>query len=303
MRIGVIGLGSMGKPMARNVAADGDCVVAYDLDARAVREIACEDVHGAGSAREVAQRCELVLIMVWDDKALREVVLGRDGILACPAFRGCVVDLGTTSVAVAHEVGEALRGRGARFIDAAVIGGGVRAVKARTSPIVASGQKDDFDRYAHVLRRLGVCDYVGAQGAAKAVKIANNLLVGVMTAANAEALSLGLEAGLDLATMVEGLRDGPADSIVLQSYMGSYVREGRYAEGLIGHGLMAKDVSLACALAEDVSIPAAFAEVTRQAYFGYGRALGDEKQFPTAFDYYRRAAAGRFDLLEGTQRS
>ncbi len=71
MRIGVIGLGSMGKPMARNVAADGDSVVAYDLDARAVREIACEDVHGAGSAREVAQRCELVLIMVWDDKALR----------------------------------------------------------------------------------------------------------------------------------------------------------------------------------------------------------------------------------------
>jgi len=303
VKIGVIGLGSMGKPIARNLAVEGDTVLAYDIDARAVDAVASESVAGAASAADIAERCELVVLMVWDDAALREAVLGARGILACRSFRGCVVDLSTTSVAVAREVGEALAVRGATFLDAAVIGGGVPAIKAGKSPIVVSGPRAAFDRYAPALQRLGTLDFVGAQGAAKAVKIANNLLVGVMTAANAEALSLGVEAGLDLATMVEVLRGSAAGSTVLQSYMGRYVREGRYGEGLIGHALMAKDVSLACELARDVAVEAPFAEITRQAYVAFGRALGEEKPFPTAFDHYRRAAEGRFELLDSTRRS
>lgn len=303
MKIGVVGLGSMGKPMARNLAVGGDTVLAYDIDPRAIEAVACESIRGAASAADIAESCELVLLMVWDDAALREAVMGARGILACRGFRGCVVDLSTTSVRVAREVGAALAARGATFLDAAVIGGGVPAIKAGKSPIVVSGPRAAFDRHASILQRLGTCEFLGAQGAAKAVKIANNLLVGVMTAANAEALSLGLEAGLDLATMVEALRGGPADSTVLQSYLGRYVREGRYGEGLIGHALMAKDVALACALAADAEVTAPFAEITRQAYVAYGRALGDDKPFPTAFDYYRRAAGERYPLLGSTRRS
>ena len=301
MKIGVIGLGSMGKPMARNLAVAGDTVLAYDIDPHAIEAVASESIQGASSAAQIAECCELILLMVWDDAALREAILGARGILACRGFRGCVMDLSTTSVAVAREVGDVLAARSATFLDAAVIGGGVPAVKAGKSPIVVSGSRAAFDRYAPVLQRLGTIDFVGAQGAAKAVKIANNLLVGVMTAANAEALSLGLEAGLDVATMVEVLRGGAADSTVLQSYMGRYVREGRYGDGLIGHALMAKDVSLACGLAAGGGVEAPFAEITRQAYVAFGRALGDDKQFPTAFDYYRRAAEGRYDLLDSTR--
>lgn len=302
MNIGVVGLGNMGKPMARNLAVAGDTVLAYDLNAGAMEEVRSEFIHPAAGVDEIASRCELIVIMVWDDAALREVVFGERGILAATEFRGCAIDLSTTSVAVVREISTALSSRGAVFLDGAVIGGGVPAAKVGKSPIVLSGPRSAFDAHFRVLSRLGTCDYVGDQGAAKVVKILNNLLVGVVTAANAEALSLGLAAGLRLPDMVEALGIGPATSTVLESYMGRYVREGRYGEGLIGHALMAKDLSLACELATEVGAPAHFAEAGRQAYLEFGRTLGPEKPFPTAFDYYRhRFLSEEYPLLESAQ--
>lgn len=289
MKIGIVGLGAMGKPMAGNLAAAGDTVLAYDIDAAAIIEVTSDTIRPAADVAEVARHCELIVVMVWDDAALREVVFGPRGVLAVGSFEGCVVDLSTTSVAVAREIGAALAQRGARFLDGAVIGGGVPAAKAGNSPIVLSGPRAAFDAYHSALARLGSCDYVGAQGAAKIVKILNNLLVGVVTAANAEALSLGVAAGLELPVMVEALSQGPASSTVLKSYMGRYVAEGRYGEGLIGHALMAKDLSLACQLAREVSAPAPFAQLGRQMYVAFGQALGADRPFPTAYDHFRRS--------------
>lgn len=304
MKIGFIGLGGMGKPMARNVAVGGDTVLAYDINAEARSAVCSEVIRPAEDIAEIADDCQLILIMIWDDAALREVVFGARGILAASSFNGCVVDLSTTSVAMVREIGTALSDRGAAFLDGAVIGGGVPAAKAGKSPIVLSGPRCAFDAYLPVLGRLGGCDYVGAQGAAKVVKILNNLLVGVVTAANAEALSLGLDAGLRLPAMVEALAHSEASSTVLKSYMGRYVREGRYGEGLIGHDLMAKDLALACELASEVSAPGLFAEVGRQLYLEFGRALGPEKPFPTAFDYFRRKSLSeKYPLLESTHLS
>lgn len=304
MLIGVVGLGSMGKPMARNVAVDGDRVLAYDIDTSAVAAIESDAIRPAADVAGIARHCELVLVMVWDDAALHEVVFGQRGILAADSFNGCVVDLSTTSVAIAREIGAALAERGIAFLDGAVIGGGVPAAKAGKSPIVLSGPKSAFERYLPVFMRLGNCDYVGEQGRAKVVKIINNFLVGVVTAANAEALSLGIAAGLRLTDMVDGLPHGPGGSTVLESYMGHYVREGRYGEGLIGHTLMAKDLSLACELAEDVSFPSPFAEFGQQMYLAFARALGADKSFPSAYDYFRRASGGQgYPLLESTSAS
>jgi 3-hydroxyisobutyrate dehydrogenase-like beta-hydroxyacid dehydrogenase len=302
--IGVVGLGSMGKPMARNIAVDGDRVLAYDIDRSAVRQVEGEAIECAADVADVARRCELVLVMVWNDLALRDVIFGERGLLTVNSFEGCVVDLSTTSVALAREIGEALSERGAAFLDGAVIGGGVPAAMAGKSPIVLSGPQPVFERYLPLLQRLGNCDYVGAQGAAKIVKIINNLLVGVVTAANAEALSLGIAAGLRLPDMVDATRDSPASSTVLQSYMGRYVAEGRYGDGLIGHSLMAKDLSLACELASEVSFAGLFAEFGQQMYLSFAQALGGDKPFPSAFDYFRQAnTTAKYPLLESTHAS
>ncbi len=290
MIIGAVGIGAMGTPMARNLAAGGDRVLAFDIDRGAVDAVVGGAIQPAESAAAMAEECALIVIMVSDDAALRDVVFGRRGLMQAPAFTGCAADLSTTSVALAREVGEALKLKGGRFLDGGVIGGGVAAARDGTSPIVLAGDRDDFERHLPVLSRLGSCDFVGAQGNAKVVKIINNLLVGVITAANAEALSLGIEAGLDPGKLLACLANGSGDSTVLQSYMGRYVKDGVYGDGLIGHHLMAKDLSLACELADMTRTPAAFAELGRQLYAACGQALGGDAMFPSVFEYFRRSA-------------
>jgi len=222
---------------------------------------------------------------VWDDAALRAVALGADGLLA-GRFRGCFVDLSTTSVAIARELGRAFAAADATFLDGAVIGGGAPAAKAGKSPIVIAGEREAAARAAPVLRHLGTCEYVGPLGCAKVVKVVNNLLVGVLSAANAEAVSLGVSAGLECATLVAVLREGPAASTAL-GYLASLVERGRYGDGLIGHRLMAKDLALACELADETRRPAVLAAAAQQIYVGCAAALGPATQFPAVYDAYR----------------
>jgi 3-hydroxyisobutyrate dehydrogenase-like beta-hydroxyacid dehydrogenase len=288
VHVGVIGLGGMGRPMARNLVAAGYAVSGCDISTAAVEAAGRDGVEPARSPAALAARCELILAMVWDDAALREVVFGDEGLLSADGFAGCFVDLSTTSRAIALEIGAALSKRGAVFLDAAVIGGGVAAVKAARSPIVVSGDAQALQRYRGVLERLGTCDYVGALGNAKAVKLINNFLVGAITAANAEALSLASALGLDIRDALAWLRDGTGGSRVLDSYYGGLVEQGRYPEGLIGHKLMAKDLQLAAELAESVDCAAVLPRFSQQMYLAFGRMLGAEAPFPTALDYFQR---------------
>lgn len=291
MNIGAIGLGSMGKPMAVNLAKEGDRVLGYDINSDAGEQIASENLIIVDSVTAVARDCELIVTMIPDDDALRQVVFGDDGILAGSRFTGCLVDLSTTSVAIALEIGEALGARGSSFLDAAVIGGSVEAARLGRSPIVVGGDKAVLEHHKPRLDRLGNWDYVGKLGTGKTLKLLNNMLVGIFTASNAEALSLGMNAGLDLPTMVEHLGNGSGSSTVLKSYMGRYVSEGIYGSGLIGHNLIMKDLRLACELADATDTPGLLLETARQIYATCAMALGPSRQFPSAFDHYRALAA------------
>ena len=290
-RIGVIGLGSMGRPMGRNLVLHGHDVWGFDISAAATTTAAAEGIKPAAGPAAIAADCELVLVMVWDDQALRSVVYGSGGLLEAPRLPNCVIDLSTTSVAIAREVGRTMETRGGTFLDGAVIGGGVAAARAAKSPIVLAGDRAMYDRYLPVLASLGPCDYVGTLGNAKAVKIINNFIVGTVTAANAEALSLGVAMGLEVGELTRWLRQGPGNSRVLESYMGRYVEEGIYGEGLIGHRLMAKDLQLAAELAESVNVPAIYPRFGQQMYLTFGRTLGDDRPFPSAFDHFCDVAA------------
>ena len=286
--VGFIGIGSMGAPMARNLAVDGTHVLVHDLDPDRARPLLCDSIEWVDSPATMARRSELIVSMVWDDAALESTVFGSRGILAVEEFGGCLVDLSTTSVSGSLRVAAALGRHGAGFLDGGVIGGGALAARAGRSPIVLAGARELFDRHAAVLRRLGSCDYVGRQGLAKLVKVLNNLLVGVVTAANAEALSLGVAAGVRLPEMVRALSESPVASTVLRSYMNGYVRDRQYGQGLIGHTLMAKDLSLACKLADELAAPGLFAGLARQLYLQLARDMGGDLPFPSAFDYFTR---------------
>jgi len=291
MRIGVIGLGSMGAPMARNLVAAGHEVRGFDIAPEKLAAATACGIAAAESAAGLAARCELLILMVWDDDALRDALFGPAGICSSRQLPQCVVDFSTTSVALAHEAAGVLRQRDCVFLDGAVIGGGAAAAQAATSPIVVAGDRATYDRYLPTFARLGRCDYVGAQGHAKVVKLINNLLVGVVTAANAEALSLGLALGVELPQLVDRMRASAGASRVLDSYMGRYVAEGRYPEGLIGHRLMAKDLRLAAELAESMDCAVTYPRFGEQMYATFGRVLGDDRPFPSAFEYFRRMSS------------
>ena len=160
-RIGIIGLGSMGRPMGRNLVRCGYTVSGYDISAAALAAAADDGIAEATGPSAMAEQCDVVLIMVWDDQALRSTVFGPGGLLEGNRIRGCAIDLSTTSVTVAHEVGQAIVARGGVFLDGAVIGGGVAAVRAGKSPIVLAGDRAAYERCLPVFAALGTCDYVG----------------------------------------------------------------------------------------------------------------------------------------------
>ena len=285
MKIGTVGLGAMGAPMTRNLAVAGDEVYCYDIDSAKSAAVAGGAIRAVDSVATMAATCDLVVIMITNDNALREVVFGPKGYLAGKP-KGCAVDLSTTSVTLARKCETAVAAAGATFLDGAVIGGGAPAAKAGKSPIVVSGDTVAYERIKDKLARLGSCDFVGACGNAKIVKTINNMLVGIITASNAEALALGIAAGMNLNSLVEGLEMGSGGSIVLKSYMRKYANEGIYGDGLIGNELMAKDMTLACDLGEMTHLPVLFAELARQFYMLAGKSVGQEKMFPSVFDLF-----------------
>ena len=287
MKIGAIGIGGMGAPMAQNLSRDGDSVLAFDIAVEKVDAITGPNLARAGSVTEIAQECELIILMTPDDKALRDVIYGNTGILSITSFAGCVVDLSTTSENLAREIAEAVIAHGAGYLDGAVIGGGVNKAREGTSPVIVSGDESLFKKYKSKLERLGSVDYAGEQGNAKIIKICNNLLLGINTASGAEALSIGESAGLALVDMTRWLDDSSGNSAALQGMLGHFVRTGKFPEGIASFKFYDKDMSLGCALAERNDFPAYFSHLTRQILATAAQVKGADAPFASILTYYR----------------
>lgn len=286
MKIGAIGIGAMGAPMAQNLAQDGDTVLAFDVVMEKVDAVAGNGVTRADSIAEIASTCELIVIMTPDDKALRDVINGETGILSVESFSGCIIDLSTTSEDLAREFGEVFTARSTGYLDGAVIGGSVEAARNGTSPIIVSGEEQLLEHYRPVLERLGSVDYAGAQGNAKIVKICNNLLLGIHTTSGAEALSIGEAAGLKLEDMTRWLKDSSGNTAALQGMFGHFVQHGTFPEGIASLKFYDKDIALGCSLAERNAFPAYFAQMTRQIMTAAAQIEGAGAPFPSVHTYF-----------------
>ena len=284
--IGVIGLGAMGAPMARNLLNAGKQVIVYDIRAEAVAGFAGTGAELATTVSDVARAAELVVTMVNDDSALRSVVFGEDGLSAGGMRDRVLVDLSSTSVALTNEIMTWSADAGCSYLDGAVIGGGAPAAQRGESPIVIAGESGPAEAVVQELACLGSWSYMGAVGNAKVTKIINNWLVGAMTASNGEALALGLAEGIELSTLYTSLLDGSAESTVLRSYIGSYLESGDYGAGLISIPMMEKDLALAISLGDQVAAPVISAEVAREVYRLAGAIVGRERPFPAVGELF-----------------
>jgi 2-hydroxy-3-oxopropionate reductase len=216
--IGFIGLGIMGKPMARNLAKAGYELVVYNRSRDDVDTLLAEGNHfqAAGSPREVAERTNVVITMLPDSPDVRDVVFGENGLLPVMDKGHLLVDMSTIAPATAVEVDAALRERGARALDAPVSGGDKGAI-AGTLSIMVGGDAEDFQRAMPLFEAMGkTIVHVGGPGAGQIVKACNQVVVAINYAAVSEALVLGAKAGVDPEKIVQVLSGGLAASRVLE---------------------------------------------------------------------------------------
>ena len=192
--VGFIGLGIMGRPMAKNLMEAGYELVVHNRSPEKAEELAEEgDATAAGSPREVAEACDIVITMLPDSPDVEAVVAGEDGVLEGIRDGALLVDMSTISPVVTEELSEKVREQGASMLDAPVSGGDVGAIEGALS-IMVGGSEEDFERARPLFDVMGkVATHVGPTGAGQVVKACNQIVVALNIEAVSEALVLGLQ--------------------------------------------------------------------------------------------------------------
>jgi len=262
--VGVIGLGLMGRPMARNLAKAGASLVVHSRSPGPVRELAAEGMTAAANPAEVARAAGTLILMLTDTPAVEAVVEGPGGVLEGLRPGGLVIDMGTTAVAATRRLAERVRAAGGDWVDAPVSGGTV-AAEAATLTIMAGGHDDAFTRARPLFEALGKrITHVGDAGAGQVAKTANQVIVGLTIGAVAEALALARAAGVDPAKVREAIRGGFAESRILELH-GERMVTGNFTPGARAT-VQHKDLSQALALAAETGIDLPAVALCRELY-------------------------------------
>jgi 2-hydroxy-3-oxopropionate reductase len=216
--VGFIGLGIMGRPMAKNLMSAGYELVVHNRSPEKAEELAKEgNATAAGSPREVAEACDVVITMLPDSPDVEAVVAGENGILEGIRDGALLVDMSTISPVVTEELSEKVREKGASMLDAPVSGGDVGAIEGALS-IMVGGSEEDFERARPLFDVMGkVATHVGPTGAGQVVKACNQIVVALTIEAVSEALVLGSRGGVAPEKLVEALSGGLAGSAVMET--------------------------------------------------------------------------------------
>jgi 3-hydroxyisobutyrate dehydrogenase-like beta-hydroxyacid dehydrogenase len=253
-KIGLIGLGLMGKPMARNLAAAGARMTVASRSPGPVEELSAEAMSAAGSAKTVVEASDIVIVMVTDTPSAQKVIAGPDGVIEGLSPGKLVIDMGTTAVKATRELAEQVQAAGCEWIDAPVSGGSIGATEG-TLTIMAGGSEDAIARAAPLFAVLGRrYTHIGGFGAGQVAKAVNQNIVGLTIAAVAEGLALARKAGVDPAKVREALNveGGFAQSRIMEIH-GQRMIDGTFEPGgrvTVQH----KDVHQGLELAEQVGI-------------------------------------------------
>ena len=228
--VGFIGLGIMGRPMAKNLLKAGYPLVVHSRSQGPVDELVAAGAKRAGSAREVAGQVDVLITMLPNSPEVELVALGPDGIADGARSGLLYLDMSTISPLVSQKVGKALGAKGVRMLDAPVSGGEKGAIDAALS-IMVGGEKSDYDAALPVFQAMGrTITHLGPLGAGGFTKLANQIIVAVNLTALGEALTLAKKAGLDRALTLQALGGGLAGSKCLEQKTPNYVA-GTYNPG------------------------------------------------------------------------
>ncbi len=295
-RVGFIGLGHMGSHMCRHLVTAGFSVSAYDLSADALAMAARDGARAASSVIDCARDAE-VLVTSLPGPPQVEAVLGEALAVMPPA--SLAVEMSTSSLEVGRWALGAARQRGVAFIDAPVAGQTIGA-EAGTLAIYAGGSAADFARALPVLSAIGDparIFHLGPSGSGYAVKLLLNLMWFEHAVATAEALTMGVRAGVDLDKLWTALVSSPANSVFMERDVRMVLDDGDYDEGF-AMKLVTKDLGLAVGLADDVGVPAEMARLVDVIHRRVRDAYGDDAGEMSVVRLYEDAADVRLRFVK-----
>jgi 2-hydroxy-3-oxopropionate reductase len=284
-KIGFIGLGIMGKPMAKNLLKAGYSLVAYDLNKDAVEDVVKAGALGASSSKEAAGKAEVIITMLPDSPDVKEVILGKDGVLEGIKPGSIVIDMSSINPLVSQEIEKELRKKEVEMLDAPVSGGETGAIQG-TLAIMVGGKEKVFNESVEIFKAVGKnIVHVGKIGAGGFVKLVNQIIVAVNIAAVGEAFTLGTKAGLDPQVIHQAIRGGLAGSSVLETK--APMMFARNFKPGFKIRLHHKDLQNALSTAKDLGVPLPLSSFVQQIILSLmteGRGEEDHSALATFFE-------------------
>jgi 2-hydroxy-3-oxopropionate reductase len=251
--IGYIGLGLMGKPMARNILSAGYPVIVHNRSQASVEELAAEGAVKASSPKEVAKKADIVFTNLPDSPDVEYVTLGEDGLIEGVRPGMIIIDNSTIKPSTARMIANRMKEKDVNCLDAPVSGGDVGAING-TLTIMVGGPKEAFDKALPVLQTIGKSiTHIGEAGTGQITKCANQIMVAAQMVAMGELLILAKKAGADPVKVAEAIRGGAAQCWSLD------VKTPRLFEGNRQPGfkayMQAKDLGIVMDTARQYGIP------------------------------------------------
>ena len=251
-KVGFIGLGIMGRPMATNLVKGGQDVMVSDLNADIVKDL-CALGASSGTYQEIARECDLILTILPTGAIVREVLFGENGVASALTAGKVVCDMSSVTPGESQECYARLKEMGVGFVDAPVSGGEPGAI-AGTLAIMCGGDQADFDRLLPVFNIMGSSALlIGGSGAGSVTKLANQIIVNLNIAAVSEALVLATKAGVDPMKVYHAIRGGLAGSTVLDAKAPMMCARNFRPGGTIR--VNHKDIKNVLATAHEIDVP------------------------------------------------
>ena len=308
-RLGFVGVGAMGGPMATNLLKQFARVTVYDVVPDRVQALVKQGANGAGSCAEVARSADIVITMVPKTEHLDAAVFGAAGLAEGLQAGQTLIDCSTVSPTRTREIAERLGTMGVAMIDAPVVTSqrpdrhpmpgldfgtmniGVASATYANLCFLVGGEAAVVERCRPVLEVMGIeIRHVGASGCGQICKVINNTIVGSTVVLVAELLVLGVKAGIDPEVLVDCLVNGSATSQVMKSHVQNFMLPHKFPRGFFSVDYMNKDITLAVDLARDVHAPALIPNLVKQIFEAADAAGWRDDYNPIVIKVFERLA-------------
>lgn len=287
--IGFVGLGVMGGPMCRNIALKhGGEVIAFDMNPAAFAALDGTQASRAQTIREVAEQADLVFLSLPGGQQVEQVCLGAQGLAGASQPPSVVVDLSTTSVAIARSIAERLAPARIAFADAPVARTREAAQRGELS-IMVGADEALFARIEPLLRYMGTdVTHCGAVGCGQVVKLINNALLFENTVAIAEMLVVSERAGVAPAVLLDAVSKGSGDSFALRNHARKAMLPRQFPDKAFSPEYVLKDISYVLELAQQVGVSAHVTELAQRYYDATARGGWSGRYFPAVIEVVDR---------------